>query len=62
MNGTDLADQPMCTGPFRFVEYVKGQFLVVQPQSGTPLGGTACVRAPFVAKMERNGCRPAPHS
>jgi peptide/nickel transport system substrate-binding protein len=29
-NGTDLADQPMCSGPFKFVEYVKGQRLVVQ--------------------------------
>jgi peptide/nickel transport system substrate-binding protein len=29
-NGTDLVDQPMCTGPFKFVEYVKGERLVVQ--------------------------------
>jgi peptide/nickel transport system substrate-binding protein len=29
-NGSDLADQPMCTGPFKFVEYVKGERLVVQ--------------------------------
>jgi len=29
-NGSDLADQPMCTGPFTFVEYVKGERLVVK--------------------------------
>jgi peptide/nickel transport system substrate-binding protein len=29
-NGTDLAQQPMCTGPFKFVEYAKAQQLVVQ--------------------------------
>ncbi|GAC1317414.1 MAG: hypothetical protein NVSMB2_11100 [Chloroflexota bacterium] len=29
-NGTDLAQQPMCTGPFTFVEYAKAQQLVVQ--------------------------------
>lgn len=32
-NGTDLVDQPMCTGPFKFVEYVKGERLVVQRNS-----------------------------
>ena len=29
-NGTDLAQQPMCTGPFKLVQYEKGQQLVVQ--------------------------------
>lgn len=29
-NGTDLADKPMCTGPFKFGEYVKGERFVVQ--------------------------------
>lgn len=33
-NGTDLANAPMCTGPFQFVEYVKGQRLVVQRNAG----------------------------
>lgn len=32
-NGTDLAETPMCTGPFSFVEYVKGERLVVQRNS-----------------------------
>lgn len=29
-DGTDLAQQPMCTGPFSFVQYDKGQQIVVQ--------------------------------
>lgn len=29
-NGTDLAQQPMCTGPFAYVDYQKAQQLVVQ--------------------------------
>lgn len=29
-NGTDLATQPMCTGPFKYLEYVKNERFVVE--------------------------------
>lgn len=29
-NGTEMATQPMCTGPFKYVEYVKGERFVVE--------------------------------
>lgn len=29
-NGTELATQPMCTGPFKYVEYVKSERFVVE--------------------------------
>lgn len=29
-NGSELATQPMCTGPFKYVEYVKGERFVVE--------------------------------